>query len=128
MYSERCGTVIPGIHGICHQDDYSIHGEKRILVNGGYHDAGDLSPTGNTPGMSYALFELAERLKHQGEDPLLYNRLIVEAEWGFALSPQDELRRRLPHHRPTHQLLDQRDHGRRRRSFRPGGQRSRVEL
>jgi hypothetical protein len=83
MYSERCGTVIPGIHGICHQDDYSIHGDKRILVNGGYHDAGDLSATGNTPGMSYALFELAERLKLQGEDPILYNRLILEAEWGL---------------------------------------------
>jgi len=83
MYSERCGTVIPGIHGICHQDDYSIHGDKRILVNGGYHDAGDLSATGNTPGMSYALFELAERLKLQGEDPALYNRLVLEAEWGL---------------------------------------------
>jgi Glycosyl hydrolase family 9/Cellulase N-terminal ig-like domain len=83
MYSERCGTVIPGIHGICHQDDYSIHDDKRILVNGGYHDAGDLSATGNTPGMSYALFELAESLKLQGEDPVLYNRLIVEAEWGL---------------------------------------------
>jgi len=83
MYSERCGTVIAGIHGICHQDDYSIHGDKRILVNGGYHDAGDLTATGNTPGMSYALFELAERLKLQGEDPILYNRVILEAEWGL---------------------------------------------
>src|ERR1700722_9679460 len=83
MYSERCGTVIPGIHGICHQDDYSIHNDKRILVNGGYHDAGDLTATGSTPGMSYALFELAERLKLQGEDPALYNRLILEAEWGL---------------------------------------------
>jgi hypothetical protein len=83
MYSERCGTVIPGIHGICHQDDYSIHNDKRILVNGGYHDAGDLTATGNTPGMSYALFELAERLKLQGEDPVLYNRVILEAEWGL---------------------------------------------
>ena len=83
MYSERCGTVIPGIHGVCHQDDYSIHDNKRILVNGGYHDAGDLSATGNTPGMSYALFEFAERLKLQGEDPVLYNRLLLEAEWGL---------------------------------------------
>ncbi|MGO8717884.1 MAG: glycoside hydrolase family 9 protein [Acidobacteriaceae bacterium] len=83
MYSERCGTVIPGIHGICHQDDYSFHGNKRILVNGGYHDAGDLSATGNTPAMAYGLFELAERLKQQGEDPVLYNRLILEAEWGL---------------------------------------------
>ncbi len=83
MYSERCGTVIPGIHGICHQDAYSIHGDKRIVVNGGYHDAGDLTATGNVTGMSYALFELAGRLKRQGEDPALYDRLIAEAEWGL---------------------------------------------
>jgi hypothetical protein len=83
MYSERCGTVIPGIHGICHQDDYSIHGNQRILVNGGYHDAGDLSATGNTPGMSYALFSLANRLKQQNEDPALYSRVIEEAKWGL---------------------------------------------
>jgi len=30
MYAERCGTVIPGIHGVCHQDDYSEHDGKRI--------------------------------------------------------------------------------------------------
>jgi hypothetical protein len=83
MYSERCGTVIPGIHGICHQDDYTFHGDKRILVSGGYHDAGDVTATGNTPAMAYGLFELAERLKLQGEDPVLYNRLILEAEWGL---------------------------------------------
>ncbi|MES2223261.1 MAG: glycoside hydrolase family 9 protein [Acidobacteriota bacterium] len=83
MYSERCGTVIPGIHGICHQDDYSVHGDKRIPVNGGYHEAGDLSATGNTPAMAYGLFELADRLKQRGEDPALYNRVILEAEWGL---------------------------------------------
>lgn len=83
MYSERCGTVIPGIHGICHTDDYSIHGDKRILVNGGYHDAGDLSATGNTPGMAYALFSFAERLQKQGEDPQLRARLLEEGTWGL---------------------------------------------
>lgn len=83
MYSERCGTEIPGIHGICHQDDYTIHDDKRIVVNGGYHDAGDLTATGNTPGMTYALFSLADTIKHQGEDPMLYNRLIDEAKWGL---------------------------------------------
>jgi hypothetical protein len=83
MYSERCGTVIPGIHGICHMDDYSIHGDKRIIVNGGYHDAGDLTATGNTPGMSYALFSFAERLQQQGEDPGLRTRLMEEATWGL---------------------------------------------
>ncbi|HKN24223.1 MAG TPA: glycoside hydrolase family 9 protein [Candidatus Acidoferrum sp.] len=83
MYSERCGTVIPGIHGICHLDDYSIHGDKRIIVNGGYHDAGDLSATGNTPGMAYAVFSLAERLKQQRVDPPLRARLIEEGTWGL---------------------------------------------
>jgi hypothetical protein len=83
MYSERCGTVIPGIHGICHQDDYTVHGDKRIVVNGGYHDAGDLTATGNTPGMTYALFELADRLHRQGEDAELHDRLIAEAKWGL---------------------------------------------
>ncbi len=83
MYSERCGTLIPGIHGICHTDDYSIHGDKRILVNGGYHDAGDLTATGNTPAMAYALFSFAERLQQQGEDPVLRGRLIEEATWGL---------------------------------------------
>ncbi|HEY4046536.1 MAG TPA: glycoside hydrolase family 9 protein, partial [Acidobacteriaceae bacterium] len=84
MYSERCGTVIPGIHGICHQDDYSIHGDKRILVNGGYHDAGDLSATGNITGMTYALFSYAERLQQQQENPELRDRLLEEAKWGLA--------------------------------------------
>ncbi|HTZ48441.1 MAG TPA: glycoside hydrolase family 9 protein [Verrucomicrobiae bacterium] len=83
MYSERCGTVIPRIHAICHTDDYSIHGDKRIIVNGGYHDAGDLSATGNTPGMAYALFSLAERLQQQGEDPQLQARLLEEGTWGL---------------------------------------------
>ncbi|MGC2230200.1 MAG: glycoside hydrolase family 9 protein [Candidatus Acidiferrum sp.] len=83
MYSERCGTVIPGIHGICHMDDYTIHGDKRIVVNGGYHDAGDLSATGNTPGMAYGLFSLAERLQQQGEDPVLRERVLEEAKWGL---------------------------------------------
>lgn len=83
MYSERCGTVIPGIHGVCHEDDYTVHGNRRIIVNGGYHDAGDTSATGNTPAMSYALFSLAARLQAQGEDPELYNRVIEEAKWGL---------------------------------------------
>ena len=83
MYCERCGTEIPGIHGRCHQDIYTTHGDKRIIVNGGYHDAGDLSATGNTPGMVYALLSLADSLKRQRDDPVLYDRLLEEARWGL---------------------------------------------
>ena len=83
MYSERCGTEIPGIHGRCHQDIYTMHGDKRIVVNGGYHDAGDLSTTGHTPAMAYALFSLAHSLQRQHEDPVLTDRLLEEALWGL---------------------------------------------
>jgi Glycosyl hydrolase family 9/Cellulase N-terminal ig-like domain len=83
MYSERCGTEIEGIHGRCHQDIYTLHGDKRIIVNGGYHDAGDLTATGNTPGMVYAMLSLADNLKRQGEDPVLSERLLDEARWGL---------------------------------------------
>jgi Glycosyl hydrolase family 9/Cellulase N-terminal ig-like domain len=83
MYSERCGTDIPGIHGRCHQDIYTVHDDKRIVVNGGYHDAGDLSATGNTPGMVYAVLSLADRLKRQGGNEVLSNRLREEARWGL---------------------------------------------
>ncbi len=83
MYSERCGTEIPGIHGRCHQDIYTSHGDQRIVVNGGYHDAGDLSATGHTPAMAYAAFSMAESLKRQGEDPDLTDRLLEEGRWGL---------------------------------------------
>jgi Glycosyl hydrolase family 9/Cellulase N-terminal ig-like domain len=83
MYSERCGTEVPGIHGRCHQDIYTSHGDQRIVVNGGYHDAGDLSATGHTPAMAYAAFSMAESLKRQGEDPDLTDRLLEEARWGL---------------------------------------------
>ena len=83
MYSERCGTVIPGVHGICHQDDYTLHGDQRIVVSGGYHDAGDLSVTGNTPAMTYALLTLVERLEQEDDDPELLSRVIEEAKWGL---------------------------------------------
>ena len=83
LYSERCGTVIPGVHGICHQDCYTSHGDRRIVVNSGYHDAGDLSATGHTPGMVYAMLSLAQRLHDQGLEPALEKRLAEEAKWGL---------------------------------------------
>lgn len=83
MYSERCGTEIPGIHNRCHQDIYTTHGDQRIVVNGGYHDAGDLSATGHTPAMAYSLLSLADALRSQGEASVLTDRLLEEARWGL---------------------------------------------
>ena len=83
FYSERCGMEIPGVHGICHRDCYGVHGDKRIVVNGGWHDAGDLSPTNHTPEITYGLLAFADSLQSQGQDPVLSRRLIDEAKWGL---------------------------------------------
>jgi hypothetical protein len=84
FYVERCGMAIPGVHGVCHRDWQVVHGDKRIVINGGWHDAGDLTQgLGNTGEIVYGLFSLAERLQARGEDPELYERLIEEARWGL---------------------------------------------
>ena len=84
LYAERCGMAIPGVHDICHRDWTVVHGDKRIVVNGGWHDAGDLTQgLGNTGEIVYGLFSLAERLHNRDEDSELYDRVIEEARWGL---------------------------------------------
>jgi len=84
FYTERCGMDVPGVHSICHRDWTCVHDGKRILINGGWHDAGDLSQgVENTGEIDYALFSLAERIRHRGENPALYERVLEEAKWGL---------------------------------------------
>lgn len=81
IYSERCGFPVGGGHSSCHGDVIAEHKGLKILYNGGWHDAGDLSQqTLQTGEVVQALFELAVRVK---EDTLLYNRLMEEACWGL---------------------------------------------
>lgn len=84
LYAERCGMAIPGVHDICHRDWTVVHGDQRIVINGGWHDAGDLTQgLGNTGEIVYGLFSLAERLQLAKEDPELYDRVLQEARWGL---------------------------------------------
>jgi len=84
FYMERCGMTIPGVHGICHRDWRCIHGDREIIVNGGWHDAGDLTQSFvHTSEAVYAMLSLAERLKQANADEDLYRRLIEEATWGL---------------------------------------------
>lgn len=84
FYSERCGTPVPGVHGTCHRDWTCLHGDKRIVINGGWHDAGDFTQgLRNTGEAVYAMFSLAEELNKKGNDSLLYERVIEEAKWGL---------------------------------------------
>ncbi len=84
LYAERCGFEVPGVHGICHGDWTSEHDGKKIIINGGWHDAGDLTQgVSNTGEIAYGLFSLAERMAARGENPVLYARVMEEATWGL---------------------------------------------
>ena len=54
FYCERCGTRIPGIHGVCHRDWQAAHGGRSIFINGGWHDDQQLCVTqeGHMPLLS----------------------------------------------------------------------------
>ena len=92
FYGNRCGFDVPGVHGVDHLDWFATHGDRRIPMSGGWHDAGDLSQgVINTGEGTYAMFLLAERLMERGDpstgsgpaDPALVERLIEEATWGL---------------------------------------------
>jgi hypothetical protein len=82
FYSLRCGTEVPGVHGVCHRDFLCEHNGKQIVINGGWHDAGDLSQGAvNTSEAVYAMLKLAESL--DSREKALATRLREEAKWGL---------------------------------------------
>ncbi len=84
FYGQRCGIDIPGVHAEDHLDWFATLGDQKIVMNGGWHDAGDLSQGMiNTGEAVYAMFSLAESLAKQGVDSALVQRLIDEATWGL---------------------------------------------
>src|SRR5690606_25556191 len=84
MFGERCGHVVPGSHGVCHADWTATRGDDRVVMNGGWHDAGDLSQGAvNTGEATYALFALAERLRARGGSDALLDAVLDEAKWGL---------------------------------------------
>jgi Glycosyl hydrolase family 9./N-terminal ig-like domain of cellulase. len=82
FYSQRCGFAVEGIHDVCHRDWMCVHGDKMIQINGGWHDAGDLSQgLVNTAEATYAMLSLANDLRER--DAELSGRLLEEAKWGL---------------------------------------------
>jgi hypothetical protein len=85
LYGNRCGYHVPGVHPVDHLDWYATLGADSIVMSGGWHDAGDLSQgVINTGELTYALFDLADRLRrHHPADTALLARVIEEANWGL---------------------------------------------
>ncbi|MBA3559491.1 MAG: glycoside hydrolase family 9 protein [Gemmatimonadaceae bacterium] len=84
FYGNRCGFDVPGSHGVDHLDWFATHGDQRIVMSGGWHDAGDLSQgVINTGEATYSMLALAEQLRSRGDEPELVARLIEEAKWGL---------------------------------------------
>ena len=79
-FCQRCGYPVPGVHDLCHQDVRGANGDEKIVVNGGWHDAGDLSQGfWRTAYGSYALLEMLEAVKG---DRALSAQVAAEARWG----------------------------------------------
>ncbi|MFZ5831402.1 MAG: glycoside hydrolase family 9 protein [Planctomycetota bacterium] len=84
FYCQRCGHPVQGIHGECHQDWQGVRGDERKVINGGWHDAGDLSQGTWRTGMAvYAMTQLAEAIGARGGDAEMEDRLLDEMSWGL---------------------------------------------
>ena len=82
-YAERCGFEVPGLHGVCHQDMQATLNGVTKVVNGGWHDAGDLFQIATrTSEVIYAMFRNYEQLKTRDLQPALSARLLEEVKWG----------------------------------------------
>ncbi len=83
MFVERCGYPVPEKHGACHTDLNGEHNGMIFTVNGGWHDAADMSQqTLQTGEIAYNMLEMALNAKAKGNTDL-YLRLLEEAQWGL---------------------------------------------
>ena len=84
FFCERCGYYVPGIHNECHMDWQGFRGDEKKIINGGWHDAGDLSQGSWRSSMAvYAMIANLENLEKGKEAPELAERIRSEIEWGL---------------------------------------------
>ena len=83
VFCERCGYPVPGKHGVCHTDLNGTYNGKLFAMNGGWHDAADMSQQVLQSGeLAVSLLEMAQNAKEKNNTEL-YQRLMEEAEWGI---------------------------------------------
>ncbi len=83
MFCERCGYPVPGKHGACHSDLNGEYNGQIYPVNGGWHDAADMSQQSLQTGeIAFSLLEMANRAREKNNAGLS-QRLTEEALWGL---------------------------------------------
>ncbi|MFC2123479.1 glycoside hydrolase family 9 protein [Bacteroidota bacterium] len=84
FWCQRCGFHVPGVHLECHKDWQGFHGNVKKIINGGWHDAGDLSQGSFRTAMStLSMMMHLERLDKQPEYAELAHRIREEIAWGL---------------------------------------------
>jgi hypothetical protein len=82
FFMERCGYPVPGVHDVCHADFMGRYKDQLKVINGGWHDAGDLSQNAaNTADAAVGMMKLA--MSKQEKNPQLAELLLEEARWGM---------------------------------------------
>jgi hypothetical protein len=83
-FCERCGYEVPGLHKACHMDWQGFRGDVKKVVNGGYHDAGDLSQgIWRTSMATYAMLNNLEVLQKRKDATEVADRMQSEVAWGL---------------------------------------------
>jgi hypothetical protein len=83
-FCERCGYAVPGIHLECHKDLQGFRGDVKKVINGGWHDAGDLCQGyWRTAMASYAMMRNLEVLQERPDVTELSERIRSEIAWGI---------------------------------------------
>lgn len=83
-FCQRCGFNVPGIHGVCHEDWQGFRGDEKKVINGGWHDAGDLSQGHYRTALGvYALLRNLDLVKDVTKLTDLADKLRNEAIWGL---------------------------------------------
>ncbi len=84
FFCERCGYNVPGIHTACHEDCQGFRGDVKKVINGGWHDAADLSQGFWRTAMAvYSMILNLETLEKQNIPGELPNRILDEIKWGL---------------------------------------------
>jgi hypothetical protein len=84
FFCERCGYPVPGIHSECHKDWQGFHGDVKKIINGGWHDAGDLSQGSWRTSMAVmAMMNNLEYLQERKDVTQLADRIRDEITWGL---------------------------------------------